>query len=147
MFVLCTFVAASRFTGSVKLKGVVLIGGEDDYHPRELRLFKNRPALGFDDIQGEPDQCIQLSRDTTGTVEYPVKWVKDDRMYMCVHPVFLSCSCSSSISNCYPRPCGFDPMQYIPSLLQNGYFQLSSTHNFSLDDPILMILCFSESLK
>lgn len=26
------------FTGSVKLKGVVLIGGEDEQHPRELRL-------------------------------------------------------------------------------------------------------------
>ncbi len=62
-----------RFTGSIKLKGVVLIGGEDEYHPRELRLFKNRPALGFDDIQGEPDQLIQLSRDSTGTLEYPVK--------------------------------------------------------------------------
>lgn len=67
------FVVTSRFTGSVKLKGVVLIGGEEDYHPRELRLFKNRPALGFDDVRGEPDQRLQLSRDSTGTVEYPVK--------------------------------------------------------------------------
>ncbi|XP_064383353.1 PITH domain-containing protein 1-like [Halichondria panicea] len=64
------------FTGSVKLKGVVLIGGEDEYHPRELRLFKNRPPLGFDDLRGEPDQSIQLSRDTAGTLEYPVKVTK-----------------------------------------------------------------------
>ncbi len=63
----------SSFTGSVKLKGVVLIGGEDEYHPKELRLFKNRPPLGFDDLRGEPDQSIQLSRDTAGTLEYPVK--------------------------------------------------------------------------
>ena len=63
----------SRFTGSVKLKGVVLIGGENEHHPRELRLFKNRPPLGFDALQGESDQSIQLSQDSTGTLEYPVK--------------------------------------------------------------------------
>ena len=34
-----TFVVnINRFTGSVKLKGVVVIGGEDEYHPKELRL-------------------------------------------------------------------------------------------------------------
>ena len=27
-----------RFTGSVKLKGVVVIGGEDEQHPKELKL-------------------------------------------------------------------------------------------------------------
>lgn len=26
------------FTGSVKLKGVIIIGGEDDTHPSEMRL-------------------------------------------------------------------------------------------------------------
>lgn len=49
------------------------MGGEDSYHPRELRLFKNRPPLGFDDLQGDPDQSLQLTQDSSGTVEYPVK--------------------------------------------------------------------------
>ena len=31
-------VVCYRFTGSVKLKGVVVIGGEDEHHPRELQL-------------------------------------------------------------------------------------------------------------
>ncbi|CAI8040144.1 PITH domain-containing protein 1 [Geodia barretti] len=59
------------FTGSVKLKGVVVIGGEDEQHPKELRLFKNRPPNGFDQVQGQPEQTIQLSHDYTGSVEYP----------------------------------------------------------------------------
>lgn len=59
------------FTGSVKLKGVVVIGGENEHHPKELRLFKNRPPNGFDQVEGEAEQTIQLSHDYTGLVEYP----------------------------------------------------------------------------
>ena len=69
----CILSISSSFTGSVKLKGIVLVGGEDDHHPKELRLFKNRPPLGFDDLRGEPDQSLQLARESNGTVEYPVK--------------------------------------------------------------------------
>ena len=34
----CVAVCCSSFTGNVKLKGVVVIGGEDEQHPKELRL-------------------------------------------------------------------------------------------------------------
>lgn len=31
---------SSRFTGCVKLKGVMLIGGEDEHHPRQMKLWE-----------------------------------------------------------------------------------------------------------
>lgn len=61
------------FTGSVKLKGIMLIGGEDQYHPRQMKLYKNRPPLGFDELGGEADQAFELSRGASDAVEYPVK--------------------------------------------------------------------------
>ena len=35
-----------------------------------LHRFKNRPPNGFDQVEGEAEQTIQLSRDYTGSVEY-----------------------------------------------------------------------------
>ncbi|OQR70266.1 putative leucine--tRNA ligase [Tropilaelaps mercedesae] len=64
------------FTGNVKLKGIIIVGGEGDFHPSALRLFKNRPNMSFDDAAAEPDQEFELSRDTEGTLEYPTKIVK-----------------------------------------------------------------------
>lgn len=61
------------FTGSVKLKGLVILGGEERQHPRELRLFKNRQPQGFDQLGGEPEQVLAVSRDDSGTLEYPIK--------------------------------------------------------------------------
>ena len=37
--------------------------------------FRNRPPLGFDELQGEPDQTLQLVPDHDGSVEYKVKYV------------------------------------------------------------------------
>ena len=61
------------FTGSVKLKGVILIGGEDDTHPSEMRLYKNRPAMSFDDAAAEADQTFDLQPDHEGKLEYHTK--------------------------------------------------------------------------
>lgn len=61
------------FTGNVKLKGIIVVGGEGDFHPSTLRLFKNRPNMSFDDAAAEPDQEFELSRDLDGTLEYPTK--------------------------------------------------------------------------
>ena len=36
------------FTGNVKLKGLIVMGGEDGTHPAKVRLFKNRPHMTFD---------------------------------------------------------------------------------------------------
>lgn len=62
-----------RFTGNVKLKGLILLGGEGGQHPNELRLFKNRHPQGFDEIAGEPEQVLQVGRDDSATHEYPIK--------------------------------------------------------------------------
>lgn len=64
------------FTGNVKLKSVVIIGGQESSAPNQLRLFKNRPHMTFDDAGMEPDQELALTRDSEGSVEYPTKIVK-----------------------------------------------------------------------
>ncbi|XP_071964313.1 PITH domain-containing protein 1-like [Antedon mediterranea] len=61
------------FTGHVKLKGIVVIGGEEDYHPSQMRLFKNRPHMTFDDARAEPDQVFEMQRDSAGDLEYSTK--------------------------------------------------------------------------
>ncbi|UYV68802.1 PITHD1 [Cordylochernes scorpioides] len=63
------------FTGTVKLKGLIIIGGEEDTHPSRMKLFKNRPKLTFDDAQGCCDQEFELHPDNTGTLEYNTKLV------------------------------------------------------------------------
>ena len=35
--------------------------------------FKNRPPLGFEELQGEADQTLELSSESSRVVEYPVK--------------------------------------------------------------------------
>jgi len=64
------------FTGDVKLKGLIIIGGEEETHPSSVRLFKNRPNMTFDDAGAPPDQEFSLVRDSDGTVEYKTKIVK-----------------------------------------------------------------------
>ncbi|XP_063401771.1 PITH domain-containing protein GA19395-like [Mytilus trossulus] len=64
------------FTGNVKLKGIILIGGEDDTHPNKMRLFKNRANMTFDDISADADQEFELHPDTQGVVEYNPKVVR-----------------------------------------------------------------------
>ena len=60
------------FTGSVKLKGLIMMGEEGPQHPREVRLFKNRQPQGFDQLGGEPEQVIQIAQQS-GSTEYQVK--------------------------------------------------------------------------
>ena len=40
--------------------GLIIIGGEEDTHPDEVRLFKNRENMSFDDAKAEPDQKFSL---------------------------------------------------------------------------------------
>jgi hypothetical protein len=58
------------FTGTVKLKGVIVIGGESDSHPSSMKLFKNRPQMTFDECTSEPDQEFDLQPDLDGSLEY-----------------------------------------------------------------------------
>ncbi|GLV46182.1 uncharacterized protein CBL_02899 [Carabus blaptoides fortunei] len=63
------------FTGNIKLKGVMVIGNDDDTHPAKMRLFKNRPHMTFDDVAIAADQEFELTSNQTGTTEYSTKVV------------------------------------------------------------------------
>ena len=67
------FLRSGRFTGNVKLKGIIIMGEDDDSHPSEMRLYKNIPQMSFDDRDREPDQTFSLNRDLTGELEYATK--------------------------------------------------------------------------
>ncbi|NXL77646.1 PITH1 protein, partial [Leptocoma aspasia] len=69
------------FTGSVKLKGVIVMGEEDGTHPAELRLFRNIPHMSFDDTAKEPEQTFSLSQDPLGELEYPTKIARFSNVY------------------------------------------------------------------
>jgi hypothetical protein len=58
------------FTGNIKLKGIRIIGANDDSHPKKVRLFKNRPKMTFDDVNGKADQEFELEKDLQGLIEY-----------------------------------------------------------------------------
>ena len=44
------------FTGNIKLKGMIIMGGSQGHHPSKVKLFKNRPHMTFDDAQSKCDQ-------------------------------------------------------------------------------------------
>ncbi|MXQ86887.1 hypothetical protein E5288_WYG019394 [Bos mutus] len=56
-------------TGNVKLKGIIIMGDNDDSHPSEMRLYRNIPQMSFDDRDKEPDQTFSLNWDLTGELE------------------------------------------------------------------------------
>lgn len=58
-----------------------MIGGEDETHPKSVRLFKNKGNMTFDDTKCESDQEFELMVDTNGTIEYPVKIVAFSSVY------------------------------------------------------------------
>jgi len=64
------------FTGNVKLKGLIVIGADDDTHPSKVKLYKNRGKMTFDDVALEPDQVLELNKDVNGELEYPIKVVQ-----------------------------------------------------------------------
>nr|XP_030730940.1 PITH domain-containing protein 1 isoform X2 [Globicephala melas] len=72
---------APRFTGNVKLKGIIIMGEDDDSHPSEMRLYKNIPQMSFDDTDREPDQTFSLNRDLTGELEYATKISRFSNVY------------------------------------------------------------------
>lgn len=69
------------FTGNVKLKGVIIMGEDDDSHPSEMRLYKNIPQMSFDDTEREPEQTFSLNRDITGELEYATKISRFSNVY------------------------------------------------------------------
>uniref|UniRef100_A0A8C5T4B8 PITH domain containing 1 n=1 Tax=Malurus cyaneus samueli TaxID=2593467 RepID=A0A8C5T4B8_9PASS len=74
------------FTGSVKLKGVIVMGEDDGTHPAEMRLFRNIPHMSFDDTAREAEQTFSLSRDPLGELEYPTKYGTDPGVWEMLLP-------------------------------------------------------------
>ena len=68
------------FTGNIKLKGIIVIGSNDEQHPKKIRLFKNREKMTFDDVS-LADQEFNLEKDPTGTLEYNTKVVAFSSVY------------------------------------------------------------------
>lgn len=64
------------FSGTVKLKSLVLIGPDDQSHPFSVKLYKNKPFMTYDMRSLECDQEVSLARDPEGRVAYPLKAVK-----------------------------------------------------------------------
>ncbi|XP_065280940.1 PITH domain-containing protein CG6153 isoform X2 [Dermacentor albipictus] len=65
-----------NFTGNVKLKSILVVGGDAGMHPSKVRMFKNRPQMTFDDARAMPEQEFELQPDASGSLEYPVRAVK-----------------------------------------------------------------------
>lgn len=63
------------FTGDVKLKGLIVIGDEN-FSPKTVKLYKNRPHMTFEDVNIRPEQEFELITDLYGVHEYPVRTVK-----------------------------------------------------------------------
>eukprot|EP00112_Aurelia_sp_Birch-Aquarium-sp1_P019191 Seg470.4 transcript_id=Seg470.4/GoldUCD/mRNA.D3Y31 product="PITH domain-containing protein GA19395" protein_id=Seg470.4/GoldUCD/D3Y31 len=61
------------FTGNVKLKGIIVIGGEGGMHPSTMKLYKNHPKMSFDDTGQKCDQEFDLNHDYKGDLEYNTK--------------------------------------------------------------------------
>ena len=65
------------FTGSVKLKNMIIIPGEDELKPIKCLLFKNLPGLTFDDARKKkPDQELDVVVDPLGEAQYQIKVMK-----------------------------------------------------------------------
>ena len=71
-----------KFSGDVKLKSIIVIGGDDDLEPTTLKMFKNKEGLSFDDVQNRPpEQEIELVTDPGGEVQYPLKTTKFNNVH------------------------------------------------------------------
>ncbi|XP_059144883.1 PITH domain-containing protein CG6153-like [Physella acuta] len=74
------------FQGSVKLKGLLIIGGEQETHPNKMRLFKNRPNMSFEDAHAKPDQEFDVHVDQEGCIEYkPIVARFSDVQHLSIH--------------------------------------------------------------
>ncbi|XP_075729135.1 PITH domain-containing protein CG6153 isoform X1 [Rhipicephalus microplus] len=61
------------FTGNVKLKSILIVGGVAGMHPSKVRMFKNRRQMTFRDVRATPEQEFELQPDASGNLEYPVR--------------------------------------------------------------------------
>ncbi|KAH8862633.1 PITH domain-containing protein 1 [Schistosoma japonicum] len=54
------------FTGSVKLMSIIISGVDNENHPSQVSLYKNKPYMTFEDLDAECDQSLELTIDPNG---------------------------------------------------------------------------------
>merc|ERR1712113_442926 len=64
------------FTGSVKLKGIIVVGGGGETSPSHLKVFKNSAPMTFDDSRRCADQEFDLQDDKDALLEYQTRVAK-----------------------------------------------------------------------
>ncbi|PAV59000.1 hypothetical protein WR25_12843 [Diploscapter pachys] len=64
------------FSAHVRLTGLCISGDQDASHPARVKLYKDRPAMSFDDCSAEPEQMVDVKQDPAGEVDYPLKTAK-----------------------------------------------------------------------
>ena len=64
------------FTGSVKLKSIIVKGPAGEAHPSKMKAFTNRDDIDFDNVEQLPaQQEWELTEDTAAAIEYPTRYV------------------------------------------------------------------------
>ena len=69
----------SRFTGSVKLKSIIVIGGDEKNSPSHVQVFINRDDIDFSnvgDLKKTMAQEFDLGYDARGDLEHQTKLTK-----------------------------------------------------------------------
>jgi hypothetical protein len=65
------------FNQSVRIKSIVIRSQVQTQQPRLVKLFINRPSIGFDDVDGEAAQIIDLTEDVvTQGQRIPLRFVR-----------------------------------------------------------------------
>lgn len=70
------------FTGVLKLKSIMVVGGENGKSPKKMKIFTNRDDIDFTNVKEiKPIQEWDLSEDIQGQLEYPTKMAKFNNVY------------------------------------------------------------------
>ena len=59
----------------MKLKSIAILGGENEYHPKSMKLYKNIVNMTLDQTAKQPDQEFELPRDYVDVLQLPTKLV------------------------------------------------------------------------
>lgn len=69
--------AHTQFNQSVRIKSIVIKSQVQTQQPRLVKLFINRSSIGFDDVDGEAAQIIDLTEDVvTQGQRIPLRFVR-----------------------------------------------------------------------